>query len=139
MARRRSLIWVTILSLSACALVSLWRLAGVHHTTGISLRAAANSTPPEPVFVCPRCDDLFTKLDRRSKNHKGKQEIGIQLRGEPKVKRTEEKNRGNQAALNPWFQLSVLLGVSPVGSQREGSFVNLLLFFVLLRMHRRRL
>jgi len=100
--------WVTVLSLSACALLSLWRLAGVHDTTGISLRAAVGATPPEPVFVCPKCEDLFTKLDRRSKNHKGKQEIGIQLRGEPKVKRRRDhygreetrRREGTKASLN---------------------------------------
>lgn len=120
MARRRSLMWVTILSLSACALVSVLRLAGVDHTTGMSLRAAVNTTPAEPVFVCPRCEDLFTKLDRRSKNHKGKQEIGIQLRGEPKVKRREYSSRReeNEAPVELWFQLSVLL-------ESAGSFVNL--------------
>lgn len=91
MARRQSLMWVTIIALSACALVSLWRLAGVNDTVGISLRSAG-ATPPEPEFVCPRCEGLFTKLEKRSIEHKGRQEIGIQLRGEPKVKRKEIGN-----------------------------------------------
>lgn len=96
MLRCRSRVRVAaVFFLATCGFLSLWRmrlgLGEMGGTSGFSLEAtvtAATDSDDVPPFVCPRCDDLFSKLSPNGKQNEysREQETRIQLRGEPKVR-----------------------------------------------------
>lgn len=98
---RRALVASSLTSvlLVTCGFLSLRRLGGAKSTPGILpptaiMVASATVEDPDfpsdvPTFVCPRCEDLFSRLDVEKQNQtRGDQEVRIRLRGEPKVGRT---------------------------------------------------
>lgn len=82
---------LTFLALATCGFLSLWRLGGVKKSAvEISPRStvvtATTVDSDVPMSSCPRCEDLFTRLDDDPLLHPYRgQEARIHLRGEPKV------------------------------------------------------
>lgn len=108
--RSRALVALSLifLAVATSGFLSLWRLSGVKKSTavGISLRSTVAATTADsdvPNFVCPRCEDLFSRLDEETSLQVGRsQEVRIHLRGEPKVGQASKLQRVSFLGIGRW-------------------------------------